>query len=1015
MGNYESKTFNESGRYSQLSEISRGGMGIVYRAIDEEGQCPVAIKVIQDQETDFSEIQRFRREADALIQLNHPNILNLNDMKIENDKLILILEYVDGHDIAALQKLGQIQRNHKADITRVSRWFEDIARGMQYCHEMGMIHRDIKPHNILIEAETERPVIIDFGIVKKNSLQTQTPTGFSLSLTAEDEVLGTPAFMAPELFTGAEATAASDVWAFGATLFFALTGMVPFPGENPVQVYKRMMEGPPDSIHSFNSRVPDWLEEICLECLSEDPLDRPHFKRIIECFQEKKAAGVGPPTSRVVLWVLSALILLTSVIVAGLIILTPEPEPIELPTLKKKQQKTGKTKPGIVLPKEKRDYDLHYFLDELSDPTSLTRLPEINYSSRLKSDIITGEKAEIKVRRTIFNVAGPGCVTRIFLSRKVAQGKLSIFLDREDTPSFEFELKDMGRAGYKSVSNPWFKIQSDRMSIYLPIPFRKRCRIVFVGTSGATLNSLYYSIDYRKYDGAPVVTLTRKALESCRQKLDSQASQLKNSALSPENSKALVIPRGEKTALLKLKSSEQEGGQILRQWGLRFRLEEMRKEAYGLILRINIDGAERVRVPLLAFLMMNITDRIDPFKFKIKSRFTQIKHRNDWAFSCWPIAFRDSLTIELENRTNVDYRMDFQYRSEPSPWTDKSLYFTTHWKRGDRLSPNSTFGLKIENNPGYYVGTYLTVHNPVNLWWSYGPVTINTSEQSLGSPKPRDSNIAFQELYFGDEFSQGISQSSREFHDAKNSYKSSGGVWSGSPVHDSRGRNASTHFRWRELDRIFFQKKIDIDFPSCHEGREIPQARAMISFFYLQKEGPQSDPVGSTKLPTRYDMHPGEEGGPGQTVIEGEEMLWRKSPDQGNVVSKMMFESASVGAFGHARGVLNFNCFGCLYWNYREGQSRKRITVFAPVKKGRYKVFFDGFRTNKNPLLITLNNQVIPSEKWTSLAPTESLFRRVFWGEIQVDGKITLTVEFSGSNPQSEELYLDYLHFVPAS
>lgn len=1015
MDSYESGSFNQSGQYSGLSEISRGGMGIVYRAIDQDAQRPVAIKVIQGENVDFSEIQRFRREADALVQLNHPNILNLIDIQLHNANLILILEYIDGHDIATLHKLGQIQRNHKADIEKICAWFENIARGMQYCHDMGMIHRDIKPHNIIIETETGRPVIIDFGIVKKDKAHSQAPTGFSLSLTAEDEVLGTPAFMAPELFTGSPATAASDVWAFGATLFFALTGMPPFPGDNPIQVYKRIMEGPADSIHSFNSRVPDWLEQICIECLTDAPLHRPHFKTIIERFQSKSLDGTRRSQSPLILKVLGALIVLASVLVAGLVFLTPDYEPLPPVLSKKQESKSPARLPG---PPENRNYDLHYFLNELSDSASMTRLPEEEYSAKCRSGTFKSGKAEIAVTRTLFDVAGPGCLTRIFLSKKVKSGTLSIYIDRAPTATFEFQLKDVLRSGYKTISNPWFEAQSERVSIYLPIPFRKRCKIVFSGDTGPGFKTIYYSVDFRKYkdEDAPIVSLTKKLLDSSAEKLHRLSTRLKRALPNPVNVSTKSIPKGQTTTLLRLQSDEKEGGRLLRQWGLRLIIDKsLQKEAYGLILKMNIDGENRVTVPLLAFLMMNLTNRIDPYKFKLHSRFTQIEGGYGWARSNWPIAFKETLTIELENRTNTDQRMEVFHKSEPSPWTDKSLYFTAHWKRADVLTHLSKFGLSVDGTPGYYVGTYLTVHNPVNFWWSFGPFTINTDKHELGSPPSRYSHVPFQEFYFGNSYSLSPLLGIRELHDEKNSYESQDGVWNGSPVNDSRGRNASSYFRWREFDRVFFKNKLSIDFMACHEFPEMVQGRSMISFFYLQKRGPPSDPVGSTKLPSREDLFRGAKINPGDVLIEGEEMLTGGRVGRSKAKSKTFSETATTGPFGYVRGVMNWNCFGCLYWSFSQGDSVKKVTVYAPVKRGRYKVYFHGFRTQRNPLRLTLNDQVISGKKWTTPDPKATSFPRVYWGEFQIDGQVKLTIELSGSDPLSEELYLDYLHFVPVS
>lgn len=1009
---YEVGSFNQNGEYSQFTEISRGGMGIVYRAIDQENQRPVAIKVIQGQQFDLSDLQRFQREAQALIQLKHPHILHLHRLLFYQEQAVLVLEYVDGHDIAALHKLGQIQRNHGGDVQRVSQWFEDIAKGLQYCHDAGMIHRDVKPHNILIEEGTDRAVIIDFGLVKKNIRHAEAPSGFSLSLTAEDEVLGTPSFMSPELFTGASATPASDVWAFGATLYFALSGMAPFSGRSPVQVYRRILEGPPDSLHSFNSKVPDWLEEICLKCMSEDPLDRPHFKTIIEHFQLKKAERAGRPASTLLLWTLGALIALVSLISAGMILLTPEHEALVLPTPKKaKKARATSTPPAKTA--ELR-YDLGYFLKVVSDPASLTKIPDRSYSVRRELGVIKARKAEIQLKRTLCEIEGAGCLTRIFLSQRAPKGKLSLFLDRSPQPTLEIDLEDLARAGYRDFPSPWFELQKDQVVIHLPIPFRERCELLYTGESG--LGSFVYNVDYRKYFETPIVTLTKGALKAHSKTLYQLATKIKASPSSPENVRSFRIRKKQDTTIFDGRSGSEEGGRLLTHWGLRFLFNDsLQKNPYSLILVMEIDGEERVRVPLLSYFMVNLADRIDPFKFKIRSRFIQVKHRNDWLLSRWPIAFRDRLKIRIENRSNIDFNMDFQQSSEASPWTSKSLYFTTHWKRQDRLFAGTDFQFKIKRNQGYFVGHYLTVHNPVNLWWSFGPYHIRSDSQRLGLPESLALAFPFQELYFGPVSPEAPYKTLRDLHDRRNSYQSRHSLWNGSPVFDNRGRNSSTYYRWRELDRVYFQRAFSMNFFAVHEMNQALQGRAMISFFYLKRLGPSNDPIGPTQPPAIQGLCPGIRLRPGEQLVEGEDMHALEPRAKNPPKRRTFFETPNREPFGEVLGFGNWKAFGCLYWRFQHGDFEKRVSFYAPIKAGRYRVQFRGFRTGKSPLRLSINDQVISGEKWLSLEPNARSFSEQYWGEFQFDKQVKISLELRGDNPESEEFFLDYLHFIPSS
>jgi len=214
------------GRYRLDAEIGRGGMSTVYRALDTVLERPVAIKLMHREiATDSDQLERFRREARAVAQLNHPHIVTVIDAgEGEAGTPYIVLEYVDGETLKQL-----IRREGPLEITQALAYTIEIARALGAAHEHLIVHRDVKPQNVLISHEGSAK-ITDFGIARTLDQQ---------GLTMDGRVLGTTDYVSPEQALGQPVTGQSDLYSLGVVLYETLTGAVPFSGQTPVAVAMR--------------------------------------------------------------------------------------------------------------------------------------------------------------------------------------------------------------------------------------------------------------------------------------------------------------------------------------------------------------------------------------------------------------------------------------------------------------------------------------------------------------------------------------------------------------------------------------------------------------------------------------------------------------------------------------------------------------------------------------------------------------------------------------------------------
>ncbi len=277
-----------AGRFSLERELGRGGMGIVFLARDVALDRPVAIKLLPlELARDPALRERFLREARTAAKLSHPNIVPIHLVEEHGDLVFFVMAYVDG------ETLGQrVRRAGPVPPSAVRRMMQEVAWAIGYAHERGVIHRDIKPDNILLEKGTGRALLADFGIARVVDAS---------AMTDRREILGTVHYMSPEQACGEQIDGRSDLYSLGATAFFALTGRLPFEAANlPAIIYQQVNETPP-RVATLARATPARLAEAVDRCLAKEPDQR--FQSGEELVEALGAVGdvarVVPPPVRV--------------------------------------------------------------------------------------------------------------------------------------------------------------------------------------------------------------------------------------------------------------------------------------------------------------------------------------------------------------------------------------------------------------------------------------------------------------------------------------------------------------------------------------------------------------------------------------------------------------------------------------------------------------------------------------------------------------------------------------------
>jgi serine/threonine-protein kinase len=270
------------GRYQILKELGRGGMGIVFQAQDKQLNEQVAIKILSPLlSNDAEALERMRREVSAARRITHPNVIRTYDLSEVNGLHFVSMEYFAGANLKEhLKQTGPLSLMEAFNIA------SQICEGLQAAHSQGIVHRDLKSQNIILNS-TNQIKIIDFGLASIRQMQGMTATGM---------IMGTPEYMAPEQVAGKKVDERADIYSLGIILYELFTGRVPFTGDSAISVGFQQMKDDPVPPRQVNPQIPVEIEKVILKALQKDPLNR--YRTVAELKVELEAAVHHPVPSR---------------------------------------------------------------------------------------------------------------------------------------------------------------------------------------------------------------------------------------------------------------------------------------------------------------------------------------------------------------------------------------------------------------------------------------------------------------------------------------------------------------------------------------------------------------------------------------------------------------------------------------------------------------------------------------------------------------------------------------------
>src|SRR5205814_298087 len=247
------------GRYKIVRKLGAGGMADVYLAEDQELGRLVAIKILNDRHAaDDQFIERFRREAKNAAGLSHPNIVSIYDRGEAEGTYYIAMEFLDGRSLKEL-----IVGRGPAPVNVSVEYVRQILSALRFAHRHGIVHRDIKPHNVLVDREG-RVKVTDFGIARAGTSQ----------MTEAGSIVGTAQYLSPEQARGGEVDQRSDLYSLGVVLYELLTGQTPFDGDTPVEIAMKHLSNVPQQPSALRKDIPHELDMVVMRALAKDPEDR---------------------------------------------------------------------------------------------------------------------------------------------------------------------------------------------------------------------------------------------------------------------------------------------------------------------------------------------------------------------------------------------------------------------------------------------------------------------------------------------------------------------------------------------------------------------------------------------------------------------------------------------------------------------------------------------------------------------------------------------------------------------
>ena len=269
-------------RYQVMKELGRGGMGIVFQAYDKQLSEPVAIKILSPfLSNDAEALERLKREVSAARRVSHANVIRIHDIGETKGLHYVSMEYFPGDNLK-----DYLRRNRNLSFMQAYQIASQICDGVDAAHRQGVIHRDLKPQNVIIDARNQIK-IIDFGLAHSAHLKGMTATGL---------IMGTPEYMSPEQVTGNKVDERTDIYSLGIILYELFTGRVPFTGDSAIAIGFMQMKDPPPQPRSINPQLSPQIEAVILRALEKEPVRR--YPTIAELRSDLEKAVFTPAQAK---------------------------------------------------------------------------------------------------------------------------------------------------------------------------------------------------------------------------------------------------------------------------------------------------------------------------------------------------------------------------------------------------------------------------------------------------------------------------------------------------------------------------------------------------------------------------------------------------------------------------------------------------------------------------------------------------------------------------------------------